>query len=66
LAIVKRIMEQHNGDLRLEDRTDTQSDAVPGPSNSRGARVSLVLRVKSESTEADNDRAPASAALVDG
>lgn len=66
LAIVKRIMEQHNGDLRLEDRTDTQSDAAPGPSNSRGARVSLVLRTKSESTDADNDRAPASAELVDG
>lgn len=64
LAIVKRIMEQHDGDLRLDDRTDDDPDTASKPSNSRGARVSLILPVKIESAEADNDQAPA--ALVGG
>jgi len=66
LAIVKRIMEQHDGHLRLDDRPETPMDTAGRPSNSRGARVSLVLPIRSESTEPDNDQASASAALVDG
>ena len=66
LAIVKRIMEQHDGDLRLEDRPDMPTNAVANSSNGRGARVSLVLPIRSESAKTDNDRTQASAALVGG
>ena len=62
LAIVKRIMEQHDGDLRLEDRTDT----LASPPGSRGARVSLILPVRNDSSEADSSHAKSSTAFVDG
>ena len=64
LAIVKRIMEQHDGDLRLDDRPPAPPDTEDRPANSRGARVSLVLPVKTDSTDADNERILASAALA--
>ena len=66
LAIVKRIMEQHDGDLRLDDRTDGNADPAGASPNSRGARVSLVLPIRSESPEADNNYAQTSTVLVDG
>lgn len=61
LAIVKRIMEQHDGDLKLEDRIGR--DAAP---HSRGARVRLILPVRAESRDSDNNGVQASALFNDG
>jgi two-component system nitrogen regulation sensor histidine kinase NtrY len=66
LAIVKRIMEQHDGELNLDDRIEPDADPVGASSHSRGARVSLVLPIRTESPEADNNRAPVTTASVDG
>jgi len=65
LAIVKRIMEQHGGDLRLADReiADEQaSDAWAG----RGARVSLVFPIRSDSRQAEYNNGGGAVAAADG
>ncbi len=66
LAIVKRIMEQHDGDLHLEDRVAPEGEQGAVPSHSRGARVSLVLPIRTESPKADNNRVSTPTAVVDG
>jgi two-component system nitrogen regulation sensor histidine kinase NtrY len=65
LAIVKRIIEQHDGDLRLDDRTDPDASQAGASSNSRGARVSLVLPIRTESSAVENNYSQASTALAD-
>ena len=65
LAIVKRIIEQHDGDLLLDDRTDPDASQAGAPSNSRGARVSLVLPIRTESSAVENNYSQASPALAD-
>lgn len=66
LAIVKRIMEQHDGDLLLDDRSVPDGDAVSASSNSRGAQVSLVLPIRTESLGTDSNQVQHSTTLVDG
>ncbi len=66
LAIVKRVMEQHGGDLHLDDRVKKNTDIASILSYSRGASVSLVLPIKTESAEAAGDQLPASTALAGG
>ncbi|NKB50218.1 MAG: HAMP domain-containing protein [Alphaproteobacteria bacterium] len=66
LAIVKRIMEQHDGDLKLDDRPPSDDGVTENLANSRGARVSLILPVRNESPEADNNRHRSPTANVGG
>ena len=66
LAIVKRIMEQHDGDLHLDDRIDANSSAAETSSSRSGARISLVLPIRNESPNADNNQPHSPPALVGG
>ena len=66
LAIVKRIMEQHDGDLRLEDRIAANTDHGDATANSRGARVVLVLPMRTEASSTESNDAAAGMVTVDG
>jgi two-component system nitrogen regulation sensor histidine kinase NtrY len=66
LAIVKRIMEQHDGDLQLDDRTPADNSTEGTPAHSRGARVTLILPVRTESPETGKNQIHPPSASVGG
>lgn len=66
LAIVKRIMEQHDGDLQLDDRAPAGNSGDDALTYSRGARITLILPIRTESPETDNNQAHTQTANVGG
>ena len=51
LAIVKRIVEQHEGYLRLEDIDKTDYPISEPKKSIKGAKISIVFPVRSESSK---------------
>ena len=51
LAIVKRIIEQHEGHLRLEDINQIDYSTNKSTKKSKGAKISIIFPVRSESSK---------------